>query len=205
MLRRKRYILRARSGPIALGVLAAHFCVAVVCAALVRNGSTHAPRLAARGPTSAPLPVASGASEPDAAAPRPALIPLRLSELPAATRSDGGESTRGVRRDAASARREVFRVTAYCPCRKCCGVWSGDGKTASGRSIRYNGGRFVAADTSVLPFLTKVSVPGYAGGRPVPVIDRGRKVRGRHIDLFFRSHRQAKQWGSRKMWITIYR
>ncbi|HUW81757.1 MAG TPA: 3D domain-containing protein [Phycisphaerae bacterium] len=63
----------------------------------------------------------------------------------------------------------------------------------------------MAADTSVLPFLTKVSVPGYAGGRPVPVIDRGRKVRGRHVDVFFRSHRQAKTWGSRKMWIKIYR
>ena len=205
MLRPKRYILRARSRPIALGVLAAHFCVAVVCAALTRNGSAHAPRLTARGPTSAPLPVASGASEPDAAAPRPALIPLRLPELPVATPSEASKRARGVRRNAARPRRELFTVTAYCPCRKCCGVWSGDGKTASGRSIRYNGGRFVAADTRVLPFFTKVSVPGYAGGRAVPVIDRGRKVRGRHIDLFFRSHRQAKRWGSRKMWITIYR
>lgn len=205
MLRPKRYILRARSRPIALGVLVAHFCVAVVGAALARNGSSHAPRLTARGPTSASPALATEVVELDAAAPRPALIPLRLPEVPVATPSDGGKSTRGVRRNAAKARRELFTVTAYCPCRKCCGVWSGDGKTASGRSIRHNGARFVAADTRVLPFFTKVSVPGYAGGRAVPVIDRGKKVRGRHIDLFFRSHRQAKRWGSRKMWITIYR
>jgi 3D (Asp-Asp-Asp) domain-containing protein len=140
-----------------------------------------------------------------AAAARPAVIPLRLPELPAATASERAKSTRAVGRSTVGARRELYRVTAYCPCRKCCGRWSGDGKTASGRSIRYNGGRFVAADTRVLPFMTKVSVPGYAGGRAVPVIDRGKKVRGRHIDLFFRSHRQAKRWGSRKMWITIYR
>jgi len=204
MLRHKQYILRARSRPIALGVLAAHFCVAVVCAALARNASSHAPRLAARRPTAESPQATTQLLDERAPAARPAVIPLRLPELPASTRSDKGKSTRGARRNAASARRELFRVTAYCPCRKCCGVWSKHGKTASGRSIRYNGGRFVAADTRVLPFLTKVSVPGYAGGRPVPVIDRGRKVRGRHVDVFFRSHRQARRWGSRKLWITIY-
>ena len=201
----KRYILRIRSRPIALGILAAHFCVAVVGAALARNASSHAPRLAARRPTVDRSQAAAQSLDRGAAAARPAVIPLRLPELPAATASDGGKTTRGARRSTAGARRELFKVTAYCPCRKCCGRWSGDGKTASGRSIRYNGGRFVAADTGVLPFLTKVSVPGYAGGRAVPVIDRGKKVRGRHIDLFFRSHRQAKRWGSRKMWITIHR
>ncbi len=198
-------MLRARSRPIAVGVLAAHFCVAVVCAALARSGDARAPRLAARRATVDQSQATGQSLDRGAAAARPAVIPLRLPELPAATRSDGGKSSGGMRRNATKPRRELFTVTAYCPCRKCCGVWSGDGKTASGRSIRYNGGRFVAADTRVLPFFTKVSVRGYAGGRAVPVIDRGRGVRGRHIDLFFRSHRQAKRWGSRKMWITIYR
>lgn len=205
MLRPKRYILRARSRPIALGILAAHFCVAVVGAALARSEGAHAPRLAARGSAARQSQATAQLGGGGAAAARPAVIPLRLPELPAPTKSDAGKRSRSIRREATKARRELFTVTAYCPCRKCCGRWSGDGKTASGRSIRYNGGRFVAADTRVLPFMTKVSVPGYAGGRPVPVIDRGRKVRGRHIDLFFRSHRQAKRWGSRKMWITIYR
>jgi 3D (Asp-Asp-Asp) domain-containing protein len=188
-----------------VGVLATCFCFAVVCAALARSGDARAPRLAARRSTLDESQATGLSADRGAAAARPAIIPLRLPELPAATRSDAGKTARSARRNPTKARRELFKVTAYCPCRKCCGAWSGDGKTASGRSIRYNGGCFVAADTRVLPFMTKLSVPGYAGGAPVPVIDRGRNVRGRHIDLFFRSHRQAKRWGSRKMWITIYR
>jgi len=94
-------------------------------------------------------------------------------------------------------------VTAYCPCRKCCGRHS-DGKTASGRGIAANGSRFVAADTRVLAFGTKVSVPGYYSGAPVPVLDRGKRIRGHRLDVFFRSHSQAKAWGSRWLDVTVY-
>jgi 3D (Asp-Asp-Asp) domain-containing protein len=203
MLRRKRPTLRVRSKPIAVGVLAVHCSVAVVWAALARDDDAHAPRLAAYAPPVEMQLVTYATVEDDAAA--PPLVPLRLPEMPAGRPSDADRSARTARRKPDPVRRELFTVTAYCPCRKCCGTWSRDGRTASGRSIHYNGGCFVAADTSVLPFYTKVSVPGYAGGRPVPVLDRGRDVRGRHIDVFFRSHSRAKRWGSRKMWIKIYR
>ena len=96
-----------------------------------------------------------------------------------------------------------MRVTAYCPCPKCCGSFS-DGKTASGKRITYNGGNFVAADTSLLPFGTMLSIPGYNGGRPVPVEDRGGRIKGMRLDVFYYSHHQARQWGSQWLDVTVY-
>lgn len=95
-----------------------------------------------------------------------------------------------------------LQVTAYCPCKKCCGPGA-KGLTASGRSIRYNGGQFVAADTRVLKFGTKLVIPGYANETPVPVIDRGGAIKGYHIDLFFPTHEQAKQWGVKWMQVQV--
>lgn len=94
-------------------------------------------------------------------------------------------------------------VTAYCPCRRCCGRYS-DGRTASGRSIRADGSMFVAADTRLLPFGTRVSVPGYHGGAPVSVLDRGAKIKGDRLDVFFLSHARAKAWGARRLDVTVY-
>jgi len=102
-------------------------------------------------------------------------------------------------------RTETLRmlVTAYCPCPKCCGRYS-DGVTASGKSVYTNGSLFVAADTRLLPFGSKVSVPGYYGGAPVPVLDRGRRIKGYRLDVFFLSHSQAKRWGKRWLDVTVY-
>lgn len=95
-----------------------------------------------------------------------------------------------------------LQVTAYCPCKKCCGPGA-KGLTASGRSIRYNDGQFVAADTRVLPFGTKLIIPGYANETPVQVIDRGGAIKGYHIDLFFPTHEQAKEWGVKWMQVQV--
>jgi 3D (Asp-Asp-Asp) domain-containing protein len=93
-------------------------------------------------------------------------------------------------------------VTAYCGCSKCCGP-NARGLTASGRSIAYNGGRFVAADTKVFKFDTQLVIPGYAGGEPVEVIDRGGAIKGYHIDVFFPTHEEAKAWGKRWIAVTV--
>lgn len=93
-------------------------------------------------------------------------------------------------------------VTAYCSCTKCCGP-KARGLTASGRSIAYNAGRFVAADTKLFKFGTQIQIPGYAGGEAVEVIDRGSAIKGYHIDLFFPTHEQAKEWGKRWMAVTV--
>jgi 3D (Asp-Asp-Asp) domain-containing protein len=95
-----------------------------------------------------------------------------------------------------------LEVTAYCACPKCCGPHA-RGLTASGRSVAYNGGRFVAADTRLFKFGTRLSIPGYAGGEPVEVIDRGGAIKGYHIDIFFPSHEEAKAWGRQRLAVTV--
>jgi len=99
-------------------------------------------------------------------------------------------------------RQMLMEVTAYCACTKCCGPRA-QGLTASGRRISYNGGRFVAADTRVLKFNTKLLVPGYAGGQPVEVIDRGGAIKGNKLDVFFDSHEAARKWGRQWLWVTV--
>lgn len=95
-----------------------------------------------------------------------------------------------------------MEVTAYCACRECCGP-NARGITASGQPVSFNRGKFVAADTSLLPFGTKLIIPGYNKSRPVPVADRGGAIVGRHIDLFFPTHQQAMQWGRQVVDVTV--
>lgn len=112
-----------------------------------------------------------------------------------------------------------MEVTGYCPCGICCGwkrSWFGLGPpvftsgpnkgrrkevgvTASGTRARPG---TVAADTSILPFGTIVYVPGYGWGR---VEDRGGAIRGQKLDLFFRSHRQALEWGRQHHEVRVWR
>lgn len=86
----------------------------------------------------------------------------------------------------------LWRVTAYCPCSECCGTDSA-GITASGHRIR-EGDRFVAAPLEI-PFYTRLVIPGYAGGLPVPVLDRGGAIKGKRLDVFFPTHQEALNWG----------
>lgn len=93
-----------------------------------------------------------------------------------------------------------MEVTAYCGCPKCCGP-NARGLTASGRSVAYNGGQFVAADKKLFKFGTQLQIPGYANGQTVEVIDRGGAIKGYHLDVFFPTHEQAKAWG--RKWIAV--
>jgi 3D (Asp-Asp-Asp) domain-containing protein len=94
----------------------------------------------------------------------------------------------------------LMRVTAYCPCRKCCGR-STDGLTASGHRIRF--GDFFVAAPRELPFGTVIRIPGYGGGLPVQVLDRGNAVAADHLDVFFSNHQAALLWGVRYLSVTI--
>lgn len=96
-----------------------------------------------------------------------------------------------------------MEVTAYCPCEKCCGE-DAQGVTASGKPVSYNRGKFVAADTDLLPFGTRLSIPGYNGGQQVEVIDRGGAIRGQRLDVYFPSHAVAKKWGRRWVPVVVY-
>jgi 3D (Asp-Asp-Asp) domain-containing protein len=95
---------------------------------------------------------------------------------------------------------QTYRVTAYCPCEKCCGKWS-DGVTANGHVIQP-WDRFVAADKRV-PFGTRLKIPGYNNGNPVRVLDRGGAIKGNRLDVFFPTHQEALNWGVQNLEIEI--
>ncbi|MEO1235715.1 MAG: 3D domain-containing protein [Planctomycetota bacterium] len=94
-------------------------------------------------------------------------------------------------------------TTAYSPDARSCGKWA-DGITASGYSVWTNGMKLVAADTSLLPFGTIVTVPGYNGGRPVPVLDRGGVIKGARLDVLYPTHERALQWGAQRLDVTVW-
>lgn len=109
----------------------------------------------------------------------------------------------------------TMEVTAYCPCKQCCGwkrTWWGKpvhangphagtrkkiGVTASGEKARHG---TVAAPASV-PFGTIIDVPGY--GRAT-VADRGSAIQGDHLDVFFKSHREALAWGRQNLTVVMW-
>lgn len=103
----------------------------------------------------------------------------RASSLPRTSNSTGGNT---------------YKVTAYCPCAKCCGKASG--RTASG--TKATAGRTVAA-SSQFAFGTKLNI----GGHTYTVEDRGGAVKGNKIDIFVNSHAEALQWGVRYLTVDV--
>ena len=81
----------------------------------------------------------------------------------------------------------VYKVTAYCPCSKCCGSWQ-NGITAWGTTARA--GRTIAAPSN-FPFGTKLKI----NGKTYTVEDRGGAIKGNRIDLYVNSHSEAMAWG----------
>jgi len=93
-----------------------------------------------------------------------------------------------------------MRVTAYCPCSKCCGQYS-DGVTASGHKIQP-GDVFVAADKRYA-FGTEMVIAGYNNGQPVKVLDRGGAIRDNRLDAFFHCHEEALEWGVKYLDVKV--
>ncbi|MDO5155264.1 MAG: SH3 domain-containing protein [Eubacteriales bacterium] len=89
----------------------------------------------------------------------------------------------------------TFTITAYCGCSKCS---SGNNRTASGTVPTE--GRTIAADTSVLPYGTKVVIDGVV----YTVEDCGSGICGNHIDIFFATHEQALAYGRRTVKVYMY-
>ncbi len=91
----------------------------------------------------------------------------------------------------------IWRVTAYCPAACCCGNFA-DGLTASGVPAV---GLIVAAPPDI-PFGTPLTVQGY--GYAV-VADRGGAITGRKLDVLFKTHQEALNWGVRYRYINFKR
>lgn len=82
----------------------------------------------------------------------------------------------------------AFRLTAYCPCRSCSKGW---GRHTSSGAIAA-AGHTVAVDPRVIPIGSKLLI----NGTVYTAEDVGGGVKGRHVDIFFDSHAQSKQFGS---------
>jgi 3D (Asp-Asp-Asp) domain-containing protein len=106
-------------------------------------------------------------------------------------------------RPAKPAKTFEMTVTAYSPDAQSCGD-SADGFTATMHSVETNGGHLVAADPTLLAYGSMLSIDGYASGQIVPVLDCGGAIKGKHIDLLFPTHEQARQWGVKKLTVTVW-
>ena len=91
----------------------------------------------------------------------------------------------------------MVKVTGYCPCSLCCGVWASlnPGVTASGTVAKYG---TIAAPPS-LPFGTQIQIDGY-GSQVFTVEDTGNAVvysNGVYvIDMWMPTHSQAYAVGN---------
>ena len=110
------------------------------------------------------------------------------------TRSSTLPRTTSTSTTTASTGGAVYKITAYCPCSKCCG--KSTGRTASG--TKATAGRTVAA-SGKFAFGTKLNI----GGHIYTVEDRGGAINGNKIDIFVNSHAEALQWGVRYLPVSV--
>jgi 3D (Asp-Asp-Asp) domain-containing protein len=71
------------------------------------------------------------------------------------------------------------------------------GRTSTGVSVGYG---IVAVDPSVIPFGTKMTIPGYGEG---VAADTGGAMVGARIDVWFPTRAEALAWGTRTVSITL--
>ena len=96
-------------------------------------------------------------------------------------------------------------ATAYCPCNICCGKHA-DGKTATGRDAYKPG---VAVDPKVIRLGSHLDIPGYKrgpnnNGSWILADDTGSAIKGNKIDVRFKTHREAKEWGVKIITIRVW-
>lgn len=89
------------------------------------------------------------------------------------------------------------KLTAYCPCRQCSEGYGYN--TASGKRARVN--HTIAVDRRKIRLGTKVKI----GGKTYVAEDVGGGVKGYHIDIFMKKHRQTQRFGVKYKNIIIYK
>ena len=102
----------------------------------------------------------------------------------------------------------TVKVTAYCSCVKCCGVWSKDHPSRQGTDYEQHttsgtipvAGRTVAVDPDIIPLGSKILVDGHE----YIAEDTGSGVKGNHIDIYFDSHEDALEWGVKTLEVQVF-
>ena len=93
-----------------------------------------------------------------------------------------------------------FKLTAYCPCMKCCGKT--DGITSTGTLAAE--GRTIAVDPRVIPYGSTVTIY-YEDGtvHTYTAEDCGGAIKENRIDVFFSSHDAARAFGVQSAMVYV--
>lgn len=125
-------------------------------------------------------PASDSAQDPEAAAaagqqPEPAASP---DSQPAAAESTDAQSTSLIPLG-------TFKTTGYCPCKSCSAGW---GRHTSTGAVA-TAGHTIAVDPRVIPYGTQVMINNVV----YTAEDKGGGVKGKHIDIFYDTHAEARQ------------
>lgn len=87
-----------------------------------------------------------------------------------------------------------FKLTAYCSCEKCCGIWAynrpnGIVYGAIGEELKE--GYSIAVDPNVISYGTEVVIDG----KTYKAQDCGGAIKGNRIDVYFNNHDDALEFG----------
>lgn len=93
----------------------------------------------------------------------------------------------------------TFRLTGYCSCEKCCGIYAlNRPKDENGKDIVYGSigerlieGYSIAVDPTVIPYGTEVII----NGNKYVAQDCGSAIKGNSVDIYFESHKEASEFG----------
>jgi 3D (Asp-Asp-Asp) domain-containing protein len=124
--------------------------------------------------------------------------PAPVAVEPAAAGSQSGSILAGAAGVAQRDEWEAFVATAYCSCTKCCGR-NAQGITAAGYRLRP-GSRVVAVDPTVIPLRSRIEI---AGSGEFAALDTGSAIKGKRIDIWIPSHRDALQFGRRTIQVRV--
>ena len=91
---------------------------------------------------------------------------------------------------------QIFQVSAYCPCIKCCGKRNTTIITGIGPQPNHT----IAAPRKY-PFGTRIVLDGYG---TFFVEDRNGSFKDNRIDRFFNTHEEALNWGIKYCNGTVY-
>lgn len=93
----------------------------------------------------------------------------------------------------------TFRLTAYCPCEKCCGYWAtirpldeaGNPIVYTATGARAVAGTTIAVDPDVIPYGTEVKINDHI----YIAQDTGGGIKEKHIDIYYDDHDAALNSG----------
>ena len=112
--------------------------------------------------------------------------------------SRGSDTTRVAQTASTSSSKssvQIYKVTAYCPCSKCCGKYA-NGITERGTYAQA--GKTIATDKR-FAFGTKLKI----NGKVYTVEDRGGAIKGNRIDVYMNTHAEALAWGVRYLPVEV--